>query len=234
MTLAPPKPPYEWFITGGSGGKESSHNAGELGLIPGLRRFLGEGNATHFSILAWRIPSTEEPGGLQSTGSQRVRHNWSNYACVRAHSWPFSCQQASTEHGVFARRCALGDVLVINDHINPQLSNAQAISPSWWTMDLQYQEATLHTLTYVRPRPRSLPLWASVSSSVKWDSHYCFTVHLGGLKEMKTKLWVQYLAHSGPLPTPPQMLIVSASGLGAWCPCHLLTEPCLSEPPDCP
>ena len=31
--------------------------------------------ATHSSILAWRIPSTEEPGGLQSTGSQRVAHN---------------------------------------------------------------------------------------------------------------------------------------------------------------
>ena len=31
--------------------------------------------ATHSSILAWRIPRTEEPGGLQSTGSQRVRHN---------------------------------------------------------------------------------------------------------------------------------------------------------------
>ena len=31
---------------------------------------------THSSILAWRIPRTEEPGGLQSTGSQRVRHNW--------------------------------------------------------------------------------------------------------------------------------------------------------------
>ena len=30
--------------------------------------------ATHFSILAWEIPWTEEPGGLQSTGSQRVRH----------------------------------------------------------------------------------------------------------------------------------------------------------------
>ena len=30
--------------------------------------------ATHSSILAWRIPWTEEPGGLQSTGSQRVRH----------------------------------------------------------------------------------------------------------------------------------------------------------------
>ena len=31
--------------------------------------------ATHFSILAWRIPWTEEPGGLQSTGSQRVGHD---------------------------------------------------------------------------------------------------------------------------------------------------------------
>ena len=31
--------------------------------------------ATHSSVLAWRIPWTEEPRGLQSTGSQRVRHN---------------------------------------------------------------------------------------------------------------------------------------------------------------
>ena len=32
--------------------------------------------ATHSSILTWRIPWTEEPGGLQSTGSQRIRHDW--------------------------------------------------------------------------------------------------------------------------------------------------------------
>ena len=36
---------------------------------------LEEGMAPHSSILAWRIPWTEEPGGLQSTGSQRVRHD---------------------------------------------------------------------------------------------------------------------------------------------------------------
>ena len=36
---------------------------------------LEEKMATHSSILAWKIPWTEEPGGLQSTGSQRVRHN---------------------------------------------------------------------------------------------------------------------------------------------------------------
>ena len=36
---------------------------------------LEKGKATHSSILAWRIPWTEEPGGLQSMGSQRVRHD---------------------------------------------------------------------------------------------------------------------------------------------------------------
>ena len=38
-------------------------------------RLLEEGMATHSSILAWRIPWTEEPGRLQSIGSQRVRHD---------------------------------------------------------------------------------------------------------------------------------------------------------------
>ena len=36
---------------------------------------LEEGMTTYFSILAWRIPWIEEPGGLWSTGSQRVRHD---------------------------------------------------------------------------------------------------------------------------------------------------------------
>ena len=37
---------------------------------------LAKGKATHSSILAWKIPWTEEPCGLQSMGSQRVRHDW--------------------------------------------------------------------------------------------------------------------------------------------------------------
>ena len=36
---------------------------------------LEEGMATHSSVLAWKIPWTEEPGGLRSMGSQRVRHD---------------------------------------------------------------------------------------------------------------------------------------------------------------
>ena len=42
------------------------------------------GMATHSNILTWRIPWTEEPGGLQSIGSQRVGHNWSDWACTQA------------------------------------------------------------------------------------------------------------------------------------------------------
>ena len=49
---------------GGSDGKESACTMGDLGLIPGLGRPLEKGMATHFSILAWRIPWTEDPGEL--------------------------------------------------------------------------------------------------------------------------------------------------------------------------
>ena len=41
---------------------------------------LEEGPATHSSVLAWRILWTEEPGWLQSTGLQRVGHDWSDLA----------------------------------------------------------------------------------------------------------------------------------------------------------
>ena len=59
---------------GGSEDKASACNAGDQGLIPGLGRSLEKEMAIHSSILAWRILWTEEPGGLQSTGSQRVGH----------------------------------------------------------------------------------------------------------------------------------------------------------------
>ena len=58
--------------------KNPSANAGDIrdmGLIPELGRSPAGGMATHSSILAWRIPRTEEPGGLQYIGSQRIRHD---------------------------------------------------------------------------------------------------------------------------------------------------------------
>ena len=59
---------------GSSVSKESVCSAGDLGLIPESERPLEKEMANHSSILAWKIPWTEEPSGLQSMGSQRVGH----------------------------------------------------------------------------------------------------------------------------------------------------------------
>jgi len=54
--------------------KESACSAGDPGSIPGQEDPLEEGMAAHSSILAWRIPWTEEPGGYSPWG-RRVRHD---------------------------------------------------------------------------------------------------------------------------------------------------------------
>ena len=63
---------FPGVFPGGSDGKESTCNAGDPGSIPGSGRSPGEGNSYPPPYLAWKIPWTEEPGGLLS---QRVRHD---------------------------------------------------------------------------------------------------------------------------------------------------------------
>ena len=70
--LSPLGCPDDWA------GKEATCNAGDTGgtgSIPELGKSPGGGNGNPSHILAWKIPWTEEPGGLQSKGLQRVRHN---------------------------------------------------------------------------------------------------------------------------------------------------------------
>ena len=70
--------------------KNPTANAGDLrdaASIPGSGRSPVEEMATHFSILAWRIPWTKETSGLQSIGLQRVGHNWSICACIHAFTY---------------------------------------------------------------------------------------------------------------------------------------------------
>ena len=71
-----------WWLSG----RESTCNAEDAGLIPGSGRSPGRGHGNHSSILAWRIPWTEEPDGLQPMELQRVRYNGSDWA---RHSIPF-------------------------------------------------------------------------------------------------------------------------------------------------
>ena len=70
------------------------------GSIPGSGSSPGVGMATHSSVLAWKIPWTEGPGGLQFMGSQRVGHNWArvNNTRVQVCVWTcisFSCGKRS-------------------------------------------------------------------------------------------------------------------------------------------
>ena len=58
-------------------------NAGGVGLIPGLGRSPGKGNGNPFQYSCLKNPWTEEPGGLQSMGSQRIRYN---QACTHTHT----------------------------------------------------------------------------------------------------------------------------------------------------
>ena len=53
----------------------SAGNVGDLGSIPGLGKFSGEGNGNPLQYSCLENPTEEEPGGLQSMRSQRVRHN---------------------------------------------------------------------------------------------------------------------------------------------------------------
>ena len=57
----------------GSDGKESACNAGDLGSIPGLEDLLEKGMANHTSILAWKIPWTEEPHGLHGVAKSQTQ-----------------------------------------------------------------------------------------------------------------------------------------------------------------
>ena len=74
-----PASPMTWGFPGSEVVTHPPSNAGDaryLGLILGLGRSPEGGMATHTRVLAWEIPWTEEPGGLQSTRLQRVRHDW--------------------------------------------------------------------------------------------------------------------------------------------------------------
>ena len=64
-----------WDFPGGSVGEESACNEGDPVRSLGREDPLEKGMSTHSSILVWRIPWTEEPGGLQSIGSERVGHD---------------------------------------------------------------------------------------------------------------------------------------------------------------
>ena len=90
-------------LPGGSDGKEYACNEGDLGSVPGLGRYPGEGMATHFSILAWKIPWMRNLAGYVTMQSQRVGHDWETSTCSLGQPWPkpqeSNCTQRLGFHG---------------------------------------------------------------------------------------------------------------------------------------
>ena len=81
--------------------------------------------ATHFSVLAWRIPGMREPGGLLSMGLHRVGYDWSDLAAAAAYqsstaskwqSWPYADPRAWTLQNYFPWPVLLSTESVINNH----------------------------------------------------------------------------------------------------------------------
>ena len=116
--------------------------AQRLKHLPGMRetrvRSLGQEDplekemATHFSTLAWRIPWKEEPGRLQSIGSQRVRHDW-------ATSLSFYFNQVKNLIVIFCSTCSfLAGVLIpvmyftFQRHSPPIWYIPKAVYFAWW------------------------------------------------------------------------------------------------------
>ena len=76
---------------------------------------------THSSILAWRIPWTEEPGGLQSLGSQRVGHDW------------------ATKHSTFRRAFNILEIVVVSLMLHISRSITGCLSTSYYFSEKEVQ-----------------------------------------------------------------------------------------------
>ena len=93
--------------------------------------------ATHSSVLAWRIPGMEEPGGLLSMGSHRVGHDWSDLAAAAAN-------------------CLLCPIFKVNPHCRPLCMLAQLCPTLCNPTDCSPQVSCVHGIFLAR-----IPKWAA-------------------------------------------------------------------------
>ena len=133
---------------------------------------LEEGMATHSSVLAWRIPRTEETGELQSVGSQWVGHDWSNW--VHAHMYVFiryyELLKTQSPGFKFAPLIPLTRVRPCSPWADRTLRSLQG--PASWTFTSRFVQFAL--------TPSYLPAWPLIihvmrdSSSVKAGKSWGF------------------------------------------------------------
>ena len=116
----------------------------------------GEGMATHPHILAWEIPWTEEPGRIQSMGSQRVGHDWATFInIVERGNEGIQLKSLLTES--CSQRPTLGVFWELSEPRNPGWFGPPLVTPSWGT-----------------PFPWAVWLWVtSNSGNSNWSIRLC-------------------------------------------------------------
>ena len=137
------------------GSRRVRHNwVTSLSLFTFHFRALEKEMATHSSVLAWRIPGTEETGGLPSIGSHRVRHNWSDLAAAAvANLYLTFCEPmhyslpGSSVHGILPARILKWVAIFFpedlpNPGIKPTSPTWQVDSLLWVTWESQILEET--------------------------------------------------------------------------------------------
>ena len=127
--------------------------------------------ATHSSILAWKIPWTEEPGGLTSKGSQRVRQDWADHSLPSSEHW----RQLSSPTYVFLR--AWGWMAISRSWsflaICHRLWSSALLCPLGWEPPISLSESSLESGVQGRPRPRCWQIPGLVGTSSGWQTSLC-------------------------------------------------------------
>ena len=126
--------------------------------------------ATHSRILAWRIPGTEEPGGLPCMGLHRVGHGWSDLAAAAAVAVGYFWRLCSV---LFSQLLVAPEILGMGEahHIQLKYNSLNAISVYLWPMRLQRQVIGLHTPNiWCWNQHRKTAIDISVQKWGKWES----------------------------------------------------------------
>ena len=99
--------------------------------------------ATHSSVLAWRIPGTEEPNGLPSMGSHRVGHDWSDLAAAAAAAYYLTVVSLTPNLGIKEREGPAKYVLSRADRIFPVCPQGHIFVPT-----MEFRAPTPHLWQY--------------------------------------------------------------------------------------
>ena len=160
-----------WGFPGGSETKDSACNVGDLGSIPGLGRSPGEGSGNPLHYSCWRIPWTEEPGGLQSVGSQRVGHDWVTFTFnVITRSLPPG-RESLCEEEVRAHQRHPDNIMWVSEPVLEVLGVAM-------TFHL-YEAITIHLFFSIFfPQPVWIGVLSFANEIILWESDELATLSL--------------------------------------------------------